>query len=157
MTDVPAGVIYLDTNFFIKAVEGTKETAAPAKKLIEILRQRPAGVAVTSEITFAEVLAPSRRADALSPAIKRRVYLDLLLWSKFIGLIPVSRSILIETANLRVAAPLKLPDAVHLTSAIQSGCRFFVSTDKDFSRLPAGMERVNFDEESLSRLIRELS
>jgi predicted nucleic acid-binding protein len=136
MTDASAGIIYLDTNFFIKAVEGTKETAAPAKKLIEVLRQRPAGLAVTSEITFAEVLA---------------------LWSKFIGLIPVSRSILIETANLRVVAPLKLPDAIHLTSAIQSGCRFFVSADKDFNKLPTGMERVNFDEESLSRLIKELS
>ena len=125
--------------------------------MIEILRLRAAGIAVTSKITFAEVLAPSRRLDALSPSIKRRVYLDLLLWSKFIGLIPVSRSILIETANLRVVAPLKLPDAIHLTSAIQSGCRFFVSTDKDFSKLPVGMERVNFDEESLSRLIQELS
>lgn len=156
MTEAPTGIIYLDTNFFIKAVEGTKETAAPAKKLIEVLRQRSAGLAVASEITFAEVLAPSKRVDALSPDIKRRVYLDLLLWSKFIGLIPVSRSILIETADLRVVAPLKLPDAIHLTSAIQSGCRFFVSTDKDFSRLPVGMERVNFDEKSLSRLIKEL-
>jgi predicted nucleic acid-binding protein len=157
MTDASAGIIYLDTNFFIKAVEGTKETAAPAKKLIEVLRQRPAGLAVTSEITFAEVLAPSKRVDALNPAIKRRVYLDLLLWSKFIGLIPVSRSILIETANLRVVAPLKLPDAIHLTSAIQSACRFFVSADEDFNKLPTGMERVNFDEESLSRLTKELS
>ncbi|WP_375412705.1 type II toxin-antitoxin system VapC family toxin [uncultured Bradyrhizobium sp.] len=157
MTEVPDGIIYLDTNFFIKAVEGTKETAAPAQKLIEILRQRRDRVAVTSEITFAEVLAPSRRVDALSPGIKRRAYLDLLLWSNLIGLIPVSRSILIETADLRGVTPLKLPDAVHLTSAIQSGCRFFVSTDKDFSRLPTGMVRVNFDEESLSRLIRELS
>ena len=157
MTEAPAGMIYLDTNFFIKAVEGTQETAAPAKKLIEVLRQRPAGIAVTSEITFAEVLAPSRRTDALRPSMKRRAYLDLLLWSKFIGLIPVSRSILIETADLRVVAPLKLPDAIHLTSAVQIGCRFFVSADTDFNKLPIGMKRVNFDEESLSDLIRGLS
>lgn len=157
MTDAGAGIVYLDTNFFIRAVEGTKETAAPAKKLIEVLRQLPAGLAVTSEITLAEVLAPSKRVDALSPGIKRRVYLDLLLWSKFIELVPVSRRILIETADLRVVAPLKLPDAVHLASAIQGGCRFFVSADNDFKKLPVGMQRINFGEESLSRLIKELS
>jgi predicted nucleic acid-binding protein len=156
MTEADVGSVYLDTNFFIKVVEGTKETAGPARKLVEVLRHRP-HVAVTSEISFAEVLAPSRQSDALRPNHKRRAYLDLILWSRFIRLIPVSRSILIETADLRVIAPLKLPDAIHLVSAIQAHCRYFVSADKDFKKLPVSMQRIDFDEPSISVLIQELS
>ena len=153
----PLTSLYLDTNVFIKAVEGTDEAAVPAKRLIEALRSHHSGVAETSEITFAEVLASPQRSDALPLQIKRRVYLDLLVWSAFITLIPVSRDILIETADLSTVARFKLPDAIHLVSAIRRGCRFFVSMDKDFDKLPQGMERINPDENGVSRLIQELS
>src|SRR6188472_1384842 len=127
MTDTPAGqAVYLETNFFIKAVKGIPEAALPPRKLIEILRIHP-DIAVTSEITFAEVLAPPKRPDALPLHLKRRLYLDLLLWSGFIRLIPVSRSILIETADLRSTIRFKLPDAIHVVSAVRSNCRFLVS------------------------------
>jgi hypothetical protein len=52
MTESSPSLIYLDTNVFIKAVEGLDEAAAPAKTLIEALRSRRAGIAATSEITF---------------------------------------------------------------------------------------------------------
>jgi predicted nucleic acid-binding protein len=156
MTEAPSSPIYLDTNFFIKAVEGLDDAAAPAKTLIDTLRQRP-GIAATSEITFAEVLAPSRQADAMPPQMKRRAYLDLLLWSGFVALIPVSRSILIETATLRTVGRFKLPDAIHLVSAIQVQCRFFVSADKDFDKMPEGIERVDCNQDSLARLLKALS
>ena len=157
MTEAPSSLVYLDTNFFIKAVEGLDEAAAPAKTLIRTLRRQRAGMAATSEITFAEVLAPSKQADALPLHAKRRAYLDLLLWSGFVALIPVSRNILIETAALRATGNLKLPDAIHLASAILCRCRFFVSADKDFNRMPEGMERLKCDHDDLTRLLKELS
>ena len=157
MTEPSTSIIYLDTNVFIMAVEGTDETAAPAKRLIQILRSQHPGVAATSEITFAEVLASPKRSDALPLHIKRRAYLDLLVWSAFIALVPVSRDILIETADLSTVARFKLPDAIHLVSAKRRGCRFLVSTDKDFDKLAHGMERINPDQHGLSRLIKELS
>lgn len=154
----PAGEpkIYLETNFFIRAVEGTLEAAASPRKLIELLKRR-VGIAVTSEITFAEVLAPPKRADALPLQIKRRAYLDLLLWSGFIELVPVSRSILMETADVRTVSPLKLPDAIHLVSAIQHRCGYFVSADRDFNRLPGGMVRLDPDHDGLSTLLEKLA
>ena len=157
MTESPPSVIYLDTNVFIRAVEGLDEAAAPAKTLIKTLRDQRVGIAATSEITFAEVLAPSKQANALPLHMKRRAYLDLLLWSGFVALIPVSRNILIETAALRAAGRLKLPDAIHLVSAIHLRCRFFVSADRDFDKMPEGMERVNCDHDSLPRLLNGLS
>jgi predicted nucleic acid-binding protein len=157
MTDAPVGqAVYLETNFFIKAVEGTAETSSPPKRLIEVLRARP-GTAVTSEITFAETLAPARRADALPLHIKRLVYLDLLLWSGFIALIPVSRDILIEIADLRTISRMKLPDAIHLASAIRGQCRYLVSGDNDFDRLPEGLTRVAPDESGIQNLLKVLA
>jgi predicted nucleic acid-binding protein len=157
MTESSASFIYLDTNFFIKAVEGLDETAAPAKALLNALRQQRPGIAATSEITFAEVLAPSKQADALPLDMKRRAYLDLLLWSGFVALIPVSRNILIETAQLRRMGRFKLPDAIHLVSAVQVRSRFFISSDKDFDKMPEGMERVDCNGVNLSRLLKGLS
>jgi predicted nucleic acid-binding protein len=148
--------IYLETNFFIRAVEGTHDAASSPRRLIELLKRRT-GMAITSEITFAEVLAPPKRADALPLQIKRRAYLDLLLWSGFIELVPVSRSILMETADVRTVSRLKLPDAIHLVSAIQRRCGYFVSADKDFNRLPGGMVRLDPDHDGLSALFERLA
>ena len=156
MTESPPSLIYLDTNVFIKAIEGLDEAAAPAKTLIKALRHQRAGIAATSEITFAEVLAPARRSDAMPLHMKRRAYLDLRLWSGFIAVIPVSRDILIDTAALRAVGRLRLPDAVHLVSAIRVQCRFFVSADRDFDKMPGGMERVNCDHDDLPRLLEGL-
>lgn len=157
MTDAPGGQsIYLETNFFIKAVEGTSETSAAPKRLINLLKGRPQ-LAVTSEITFAETLAPTQRLDALPLHIKRRAYLDLLLWSGFIRLVPVSRDILIDTSDLRSLFRLKLPDAIHLASAVRGNCGCMVTADNDFERLPNGMTRVVPDDSGIETLLRRLS
>lgn len=152
----PRPAIYLETNFFIKAVEGTAEAAEPPRSLIEILRARP-GLAVTSEITFAETLAPPVRSDALPLHLKRRAYLDLLLWSRFVALVPVSRDVLIETADLRGTRRMKLPDAIHLVTAIRSQRHFIVSSDTDFDRLPEGMARIEPNEEGIGELLKVLA
>lgn len=148
--------VYVDANVFIHAVEGTPDTAAGPRKLLDFLRSN-SGLAATSEITFAETLATPQRQDALPLSVKRRAYLDLLLWSAFIRLVPVSRDILIETADLRAVARLKLPDAVHLVSAIRGRCRYFVSSDKDFHKLPSGMTLVTPDVLSIDGLLKALT
>jgi predicted nucleic acid-binding protein len=139
----PAAIVYLDAMAFIFSIEGKPEVSEPVKALFEALRNRP-GAAATSELTLAEVLAGSERSR--SPPIKR-AYLDLIVWSKFLDLVPVSRHILYESAELRFIhkkshkKKLKLPDAIHLVTAIQRRCRYFVSADKGI-RPPVDMKRV---------------
>lgn len=155
MADVAAmRPIYLETNVFM-AVEGTYETAAPAKELIEALRRRR-GLAVTSEITLAEVLAPPQRPDALPLHLKRRLYLDLLVWSGFINLVSVSGGLLMETAALRSVARLKLPDAIHVVTAIQRQCSYLVSADKGI-RTPTSMTRIAPDVSGVAEILRALA
>src|SRR3990170_6382845 len=96
MTTKP--LVYLDANPFIYALEGAPAISAPIKDLFEVLRTRP-GAGITSELTLAEVLAPSKGRKR-TPQLKR-AYLDLMVWSRFIDLQLVSRGLLYETVNLR--------------------------------------------------------
>ena len=88
---------------------------------------------MTSELTLAEVLAGPELPH--SPLV-RRTYLELIVFSKFLDLVPISRESLCESADLRFAhrethgKKLKLADAIHLVTAIRSKCRYFVSADK---------------------------
>jgi predicted nucleic acid-binding protein len=156
MTDTSNGRVYVDSNVLIYSVEGVPPTAEPAKRLIKTLRDRRSAL-FTSEIALAEVLAPSKRRGALPLHIKRRVYLDLLIWSGAVSLVPITREILIRTADLRKTLSLKLPDAIHLISAIQSSCAFFVSGDADFKKLAPGIRLVRPDEQSIDDLLQIIS
>ncbi|HXY58007.1 MAG TPA: PIN domain-containing protein, partial [Methylocystis sp.] len=117
--------IYLDANVFIYFVEGDAAIAEDLHGLFELLEQRRS-LAVTGELTLAEVLAPPRQATAWSLARKRTLYLDLILGGDFVELEPISREILIQSANLREHSTLKLADAVHIASAVPRRCDFFM-------------------------------
>lgn len=141
---------YLDTNVFIDAVEGDDAISQPVKRLLQV---SPRGSLVTSELTLAEVLAPSggqrRTADL------RRAYFDLIIWSGLIDLNPVTRDVLLDTTRLREHVRQKLPDAIHLATAISAGCAFFISRDEDFTSMPDGMTRVTAGDADLLRSIGE--
>ncbi len=149
-------LVYLDTNVFIIAFESVDEAAAPARELMSLLETRP-GAAATSELTLAELTAPSTKANALSPQIKRRLYFNLLIANKFIQLRQVTREILWDTANFRAAAlqtgrKPNLPDAIHVVTAINTRCRFMVSFDARLGPLPAGMDGLTTKPEDIDRI-----
>ena len=154
----PAAIVYLDAMTFIFSIEGQNEVSAPAEALFKTLRNRP-GAGATSELTLAEVLVGSRRSQSL--AIKRG-YLDLIIWSKFLDLVPISREILYHSADLRFehkeshGRKLKLPDAIHLATAVRKRCRYFVSGDKAIVP-PVGMEKIIPDANGLSEIEKALA
>jgi predicted nucleic acid-binding protein len=141
--------VYLDANVFIYAIEGSPDVADLLRELFELFRAQK-GVGVTSELTLAEVLPGA--SD-----IERRNYLKLIVWSRIFDLQPVSRDILIETAEYRKhAGKPKLPDAIHVVTAIRAGCGTILSADFRL-RLPDGLSVLVPVRENLSRLIGELS
>jgi predicted nucleic acid-binding protein len=84
--------------------------------------------------------------------------MDLLVRGGYLTLQPVSRTVLLETVKLRATratGKLKLPDAIHLTTAVLSGCRMFVSRDRGIP-MPEGMQRVEADVSSVARMIEAL-
>jgi predicted nucleic acid-binding protein len=89
--------------------------------------------------------------------VQRRNYLNLILWSRIFDLRPVSREILIETAEYRRGTPIpKLPDAIHVVTAIRAGCRTILSADSRL-KLPEGFSALVPEPGNLARLIRDLS
>jgi predicted nucleic acid-binding protein len=140
---------YLDANVFIYAIEGNADIADPLRQLFDLFRARR-GIGVTSELTLAEVLP--KASD-----VQRRSYLNLIVWSQIFDLHPVSRDILIETAEYREYAGMpKLPDAIHVVTAIRAGCRRVLSADLRL-KLPEGYSVLSPAAENLTSLIRELS
>jgi predicted nucleic acid-binding protein len=151
------GPLYLDANPIIYAFEGPEDVAQALKKLFAATRRRP-GIAISSELTLAEVL-PHRR-------IPDRYFYNLLIWSKAVELQPVTRSILVETAKYRrlvaqqrpdgsIAMP-KLPDAVHVMTAHQSGCKRFLSSDLRI-KLPDTIRLVSATPENIEMIAQELA
>jgi predicted nucleic acid-binding protein len=144
-----ASRIYVDSNVFIYALEGPPEIADLLEELLDLFRSKT-GLAATSELTLAEVLA---KADV----VRRRDYLDLIVESGAFRLYSVSRDVLIETASYRRTMGMpKLLDAIHVVTAIRSGCRTMLSADLRM-KVPDGISLFDADSSSLSRLIRELS
>lgn len=157
-----APLVYLDANFFIYALEGEDERSEPLQAFLRELRRRP-GIAITSELTLAEVLVKPQREHDFD--LKRR-YISLLLSSRAIELRPVSRDVLIESARYRAVAypnppaPIEdrrnfLPDAIHIVTAIQNRCSYFIANDTRL-RLPAEMQRLSPIGEDLRPLIARL-
>ena len=151
--------LYFDANVFIYAVEGSDDIAGTLRTLFELLSGRK-NLAVTSELTLAEVLP---KPDP----IRRRNYLELIVYSGLFDLHPVTRDVLIETADYRRVAGLsksdisgsqagmpKLPDAIHVVTAVRAGCARMLSFDRKL-KLPEGMQRVTRD--GLPQLIEEFS
>lgn len=153
MTDeVPPSKLYLDTNIFCAAFEGPGPYSEILGAMFEALEGQPKR-AVTSELTLAELLGSE--APSLGWAKQTRLYHDLLLWRRFIDLQPVSRAVLLETADYRRAARrsgrrIKLPDSIHVVTAIKSGCDFVISADKRFL-VPSPL-RIDLDSDGIATI-----
>jgi predicted nucleic acid-binding protein len=152
-------LVYLDANVFIYALEADAARRQPIQSLLLALREHP-GAAITSELTLAEVLVKPEKDRNFD--LKRR-YLELLVWSSAVELRPLSRNVLIESAQYRaVAFPEQpdpredrrnfLPDAIHIVTAVQGRCRYFLANDTRL-RLPAGMTRLSADPDGIGGLM----
>ena len=122
-------------------------------------------------------LGVHERADACGDSLVRpevakgetsrshRTYLDLLVFSRLVELLPVDRAVLIETADYRavamqeaVPAPDRrnfLPDAIHVVTAIRAGCGTFLARDGRI-RLPAEIERLTPDVSTLATFLNQM-
>jgi predicted nucleic acid-binding protein len=128
---------YFDTNVIVSTVEQSSIFGQPHFHFIERLDAREIE-AVTSELSLAECLVkPLRdRAGDLVAA-----YLRFLDNRPSLPVLPIDRDVLLGAARIRATLETKLPDAIHIATAIRAECSIFLTNDKRL-RVPAGLRVV---------------
>ena len=130
--------LYLDANFFIAFVESPLWDFGGVIRRVETAP----GSLVTSEFTVAEVLVLPFKTGDLALA---QTYEDL--WSRpgVFPMVPVSAAVLRRSAEIRATLGNKTPDAIHVATAVETGCTLFLSSDQRI-RLPEGLRRVSLED-----------
>ena len=127
-----SGLVYVDANVIIYRVELIQPYMAITKPLWDALDAGSQAI-VTSEMTLLEVLVkPLRLGDTLLQSL----FIGTLYGTPHFSSLPIERQILEIAAQLRVAAGLKTPDAIHAATALEAGCSLFVTNDSAFKRVP---------------------
>lgn len=117
--------VYLDTNVFIAAFENRNELSDLLANLFTVDTEKARFA--TSELTLSELLVkPYKTAD--DAAID--LYEGMIQTSEWLEVLPVGRQMLWYAAVLRAEYPsLKLPDAIHVSTAFAAECSHFLTGD----------------------------
>ena len=123
--------LYIDTSPLIYYIEVNSTYIARMDAVFEIIRQRPIQ-AICSIITLAEVLpVPLRVGDT----ILVQAYRDILLTSQEFECLPLNQRMATRAAELRARYNLKTPDALHVATALETGCDAFLTNDVGIKRI----------------------
>lgn len=127
------GTIYLDTNIFVMAFENTDEISERLSEIFGLVDNQPRTCFATSELTLSELLVrPIKDND--DEAVAR--YEELVSPSPWMDVFPILRSTLTAAAKLRAKnSSLKLPDAVHIATAMGANCSHILTNDQGIKGL----------------------
>ena len=121
--------VYLDTNCIIYFVETTPTWSAKVVARIAAARSAGDELAV-GHLARAECLVlPFKSGDAGLEARYRAFFGD-----PDVNVLPMTVTVCERAARLRAAHPFKLPDALHLATAIEHGCGVFLTADARLAR-----------------------
>lgn len=126
--------VYLDANVFVYAVEGFPEHQAFIDELFRSIDDGHVS-AVTRKLTLAEVLIKPLESERHDVAA---IYEELLRSSEHLNVVPIDRAILASAARHRANLGIKLPDAIHVATAIAIGCEVPLANDQKL-RVPHGI------------------
>ena len=143
--------LYLDSNILIQLVEGQANQFEGLQAVVDALDSRKV-LGVTSELTIAEVMV---KPLASPISLYRREYEAILSANSELRVAPVSRPILIRSAELRAELGGKLADGIHVSTAELEGCAQFLTEDRRV-KLPSGLTILRLAElPEFSQSIRE--
>ena len=124
-------LIYLDANIFIHALEPAAAEERPRSnlllKLMAIEKGTKPNFFVTSELTFGELWVGAYKTQN---TFLIKEYDRISMSDAVIDVRPVALSIIRNVAILRAQnAGLRTPDAIHLATALENGCTYFLTSD----------------------------
>jgi predicted nucleic acid-binding protein len=116
---------YFDSNIFIYAFEYATEVGLAARRAFELVEDG-AATAATSIYTLGEVLPHVIRTENLS---LETTYRSLFAEMSGIDIVPVTTAIVESAARIVADSQLRLPDAIHVASAIHARCDALLTED----------------------------
>jgi len=149
--EITAGTrFYLDTNIFIEVFEGRGPLSELLVQLLTAVENSSRQRFVTSELALAELLVKPfilQRDDLI------QAYDNWTISNSYLEVVPVVRDVLRDAAALRAKdRSLKLPDAIHLTTARGTGCRYFLTRDKKI-KSQYGVEILDATQENVQAIL----
>ena len=118
--------VYFDVNPIIYFIEQNAEFARAVIPVFEMLGEG-AILAYTSELSLTEILIKPI-CDDLTDVIQ--AHKELLLDPQLFTLTKVTRETLLQAAQLGGKSGMRTPDAIHVASAMENHCQFFITNDK---------------------------
>lgn len=126
--------LYVDTNVLVSLGEGSDEISRAILDLVGTIMPDEEFL-FTSELTLAELLVVPQR-EKNEDLI--RLYDNWIQPEGWLIAKPVDKPVLWGASLIRATYPsIKLPDAIHVSTAMRHGCNHILSADK---RLPREME-----------------
>lgn len=123
--------LYIETAPLIYYVEVNSDYIDRMDAVISAIETgQPA--AFSSVLTLTEVLVHPLRQN--NDALKQR-YRDILVNNSDLQLTPITAHAAETAAGLRARYNLRTPDALHVASAIESGCDHFLTNDVGIKRV----------------------
>jgi predicted nucleic acid-binding protein len=124
--------VYLDANILIYGFETQTSPLQLSLTLGAVLRlfQEERAWARTSALTRAEVMVRPLRD---SNAELLQLYQELLSGNAFLAVDAISGAMIDQAARLRARLGLRLADALHVASAMESGCDAFLTADRQLA------------------------
>ncbi len=129
LNKITGSKVYIDTNIFIYALEYSELYTDKVSAVFSRIHETKS-IAVTSQLTLAECLVKPYQVNDISSVEK---YEQTISSSTFLNVIDVSKSVLLSAAQNKAHSKNKLPDAIHLATAIESGCTIFITNDNRIS------------------------
>jgi predicted nucleic acid-binding protein len=147
--------LYLDTNVFIEMFEKRGDVSDCLLRLFAG-PARPAHRIVTSQLTLAEILVdPIRNGDEEKGWLYEGFLQDR---PDFMTVAPVSRAVLHRAALIRARQKaIKLPDAIHIATAREANCNFFLMNDRRIGEVPYFEQIVPLEVQALTHLLGRLN
>ncbi len=129
--------VYVDTNIIIYLIEGLSEYEKPLGEIRELLETSQLHP-ITSELSLAECLVQPFKTNATEAVSLYRTFLED---SGCFDLLQIHKEVLVQAAYITAETKMKLPDAIHVATAITTNCNLFLTNDKNI-RTPRNMEIV---------------
>lgn len=130
--------VYIDTNLFIYFLENNPKYFDVARDIFTAVE---AGqfIAYTGDATVTEVLVKPYQEDDLLLVAKFKAFFAL---DDFIAVKPHTTDAFNLCAEIRGKYGVKFVDALHYATALQAGCKFFITNDKRFGSVTGGLEII---------------